>query len=787
MKLFFFLLFTIIYLNVSSQTITGTILSKNEGTPIEKANVKLLRLPDSLQLAATASNFKGQFSFANLKYGSYYIKVSCLGFNPVGRNIKLSGDKKVSRIDTLFMSAARNLLPEVSIISKVISVKELVDRTVFTIPTEITKISMNAYEVLQKIPSVFVDFNDKVTLNGKSNLIILVNDKQHGKEYLYRILPTDIQAVEIISSPSGKYDGELEGVINIVLKKEIQYGLRGNFQTTIKPPKTISQSLGGLEYGVQKISFYLSASSNYQSLKTNSTNYKQFIGNDSVNDMSGHGKFEMLKDVINTGFEYFINDKNSLSFDFNISSQSQKTNGENSTQIFNHDIYNKFMSSSSYYNTKGNEINASLYYQKKYAKPNQLLTIETNYYIFKSTDANSFSNSFYAIDKLNLLSSINQLEDNTNNRNSLNAKIDYVQPISSVSRFEAGYQFYNQQINYELKSNLEQIENIYYYDEYRNSAYLSLFYKIGKFDFQTSLRLENSNIKINKDTSSNYAVLLPSLNILYKFKSAKSIKFTYNRRIVRPNIYDLNPYVRILNDFSMNKGNPNLKPEYHDNLKLTYTLNFGKNYIAPGIYYELRTNKVSQVNLLTQSPVTQNLTTLTFSDNILNGAEYGLELYGKLSFFNFSGRYFKGHINEYHNQLTSIPARNYSSYSFTNTVFLSLPYKINAYGYITYTNVSIINAERKSYGAPFYGVNLQKNVKNHSFGISYLMPFLKTVVMGKTITETPALYSKSTSGYDLGCYIQFKYAYRFFKGRDIKKLNRNVVRESDSKSGGIGM
>jgi hypothetical protein len=785
MKQFLCLLFAIISISVSSQTITGTILSEKGRTPVEKANVKLLRLPDSLLLAATASKSNGQFSFDNLKYGNYYIKVSCLGFTPIGRNIKLSENNKVSQIDTLFLSVATNLLPEVSIISKVITVKELVDRTVFTIPEEITKTSMNAYDVLKKIPSVQVDFDDKVTLNGKSNLIILVNNKQRDKEYLYRILPTDIQAVEIISSPSGKYDGELEGVINLVMKKNILYGLRGNFETTLKPPKTISASSGSIEYGVKKISFYISASTNNQNLIPKTTNYKKFIGNDSVNDMSGHGRFGKFKDVINTGFEYFINDKNSLSFDFNISSQSQKTSSNNSTEIYNHDIYNKFMSSSSYYNTKGDEINASLYYEKKYAKPNQLLTIESDYYVFKSTDANTFSNSFFTTDKLNLLSSINQREDNTNNRNSQNTKIDYVLPLSSVSRLETGYQFYSQQINYDLKSSLEQNGNIYDYVEYRNSAYLSLFYKIGKFDFQTSLRLENSDIKINKDTSSNYTVLLPSLNILYKFNSAKSIKFTYNRRIIRPNIYDLNPYVKILSDLSMNMGNPNLRPEYHGNLKLTYTLNFGKNYISPDIYYEFRTNKVSQLNLMTESPITHNLTPLTRLDNILTGAEYGFELYGKLLFFNFNGSYFMGHINEYKNKLTSIPARNYSAYSFTNTEFVTLPFKINAYAYITYTNVYTISAERKSYGAPFYGINLQKNVKNHSFGVSSLMPFLKSVIMGKTITQTPLLYSKSTSGYDLGYYVQFKYAYRFFKGRDIKKLNRKVVRESDSKSGGI--
>ena len=787
MKIFFLSLFTLLSFCVNSQTITGTIISKSERIPVENASVKLLVLPDSVMLTLTVTKTNGQFTFDNLKYGNYFIKVSCLGFTSIGRIINLSENIKISQMDTLFLSEASTLLPEVSIVSKIISVQELVDRTVFTIPSEITKTSMNAYEVLQKVPLIQVDINDRITLNGKSNLIILVNNKKRDKEYLYRLLPTDIQSVEIISNPSGKYDGEIEAVINIVMKKEIQYGLRGNLQTTLKLPKTLTLGLGSLEYGIGKISFYLSASSHFQNLKTNTTNYKKFIGNDSVSDMSGQGKFETSQNTINTGFEYFINDKNSLSFDFNISPQSMKTNSNNNTQIYNNNIYDNFMSSSNYYNTNSNEINSSLYYQKQYSKPNQLLTVETNYYVFKSNDANSFSNSLFTDNKLSLLRSINQLENNTNNRNSVNIKIDYTQPISSLIRLDGGYQFYDQQINYNLKSSDVQTENKYDYLEYRNSSYLSLLYKIGKLDFQTSLRLENSYIRINKDTTSSYSVLLPSLNILYKYKSTQSIKFTFNRRIVRPDIYDLNPYFRILSDLSMNKGNPNLKPEYNDNFQLTYTLNFGKNYISPDIYYEIRSNKISQINLLTLSPITNNLTTLTYSDNILTGNEYGLELNGKLLFFNFSVSYFQGHINEYNNLLTAIPARKYSSFNISNSVFISLPYKINAYGFINYTNVSTINAERKTYSAPFYGINFQKKVKNNSFGISFLMPFLTKVVMGKTITETPFLYSKSTNGYDLGYYIQFKYSYRFLKGLNIKKLNRDLNRESDSKKGGISI
>jgi len=57
---------------------------------------------------------------------------------------------------------------------------------------------------------VTVDFQNNITLNGSSNFIIQVDGRQREREFLARLLPTDIQSVEIISNPSGRYEGNID-------------------------------------------------------------------------------------------------------------------------------------------------------------------------------------------------------------------------------------------------------------------------------------------------------------------------------------------------------------------------------------------------------------------------------------------------------------------------------------------------------------------------------------------------------------------------------------------------
>ena len=191
----------------------------------------------------------------------------------------------------------------------------MVDRTVYAIPEVIAKSSSNGYDILKKIPQVNVDFQNNITLNGSSNFIIQVDGRQRDREYLNKLLPSDIQSIEIISNPSGKYEGNIDGVINIILKKEARYGMNGNVGLSIKPfNKPTTQATGSLDYAMGKITFYVTAFTFSQRLRINSSTINNFKMNDSTSNMSGKGGIKMPSWSINTGFDYYINDKNNLSF-----------------------------------------------------------------------------------------------------------------------------------------------------------------------------------------------------------------------------------------------------------------------------------------------------------------------------------------------------------------------------------------------------------------------------------------------------------------------------------------
>jgi hypothetical protein len=117
-----------------------------------------------------------------------------------------------------------------------------------------------------------------------------VDGRQRDKEYLARILPTDIETIEIISNPSGKYEGNIDGVISIILKKEARYGMNGNAGLNLKPfNKITSQVTGSLDYALGKITFYVTALNISQSLDISSENESRYTIIDSTVSTSGTG------------------------------------------------------------------------------------------------------------------------------------------------------------------------------------------------------------------------------------------------------------------------------------------------------------------------------------------------------------------------------------------------------------------------------------------------------------------------------------------------------------------
>jgi hypothetical protein len=249
----------------------------------------------------------------------------------------------------------------------------------------------------------------------------------------------------------------------------------------------------------------------------------------------------------------------------------------------------------------------------------------------------------------------------------------------------------------------------------------------------------------------------------------------------------MNPYYKIDENYNITQGNPNLKPDYRDRLQLTYTWNFGSNYFSPYIYQEYFSNRVSRQFLVVNSPINNTLTTISKPFNLLNGYESGGGVNAMLWYVNINARIYKGHYNEYTGPSIFIPAVDYFSWSITSYAFAQLDKskKTTAYVFMSYNGVNR-NAQSKTYSIPFYGLGVQKQIKDHSIGVFWLLPFSTNITLSRTDTETPAYSSRNTVGFNVSNYIQFMYSYKFNKGKNVKKLDRKIEQESDSKSQVIG-
>jgi len=788
MRKYIFWLLLLTSFTAQAQSIRGKVCLEKDKSPVPFASVGLAQLPDSTMNTGVITLTDGVYFFDKVKPGDYFIRVNFLGFRPNGKRVTVTSASGEIAVDTIFLTEITASLNEVTVVGERLKGTEMVDRTVYAIPSVIAKSSTNGYDILKKIPQVNVDFQNNVTLNGSSNFIIQVDGRQRDKEFLAKLLPSDIQSIEVITNPSGKYEGNIDGVINIILKKEARYGMNGNASLSVKPfHKPTTQATGSLDYAMGKITFYVTGFYVLQKLDITSTNVNTFTAIDSTTNLSGKGRINVTQSSLNGGFDYYMNDKNNLSFNASYKPIGQNIDLLSETFLYKNTVPLNTISSLTNNDLKSNEATFSLFYQKTFKKPVQEFTAEASYYIFKSNSGNDFTNTTYPYGGGSALSTYSRLEDDLNNRDYFSAKFNYVHPLGMEAKIEAGYQLYYQKMDYDFIIDNLPSTSLFEYGEFRNSVYGGVTYNMKKLGMQAMLRVENSHINADSVTRPRYSCFLPSVNLQYKFSASHNLKFTYNRRINRPGIYDMDPYYKVGQTYNITQGNPDLKPDYRDRLQLTYTWNFGSNYFSPYVYQEYFTNKIGSRYSVIISPETNALTTLTKPFNLLSGYESGGGVNAMLWYININARIYKGHYNEYIAPSFNIPAVNYFSYAITSYAFAQLDKKktATAYVFLSYNGVNM-NSQSKTYSIPFYGLGVQKQLKDHSLGVFWFLPLSTEVRLNRTETSTPYFNSRNIIGFNASTYIQFSYSYKFNKGKNVKKLGRKVEVESDSKSQAIG-
>ncbi|MFT3911985.1 MAG: TonB-dependent receptor [Ferruginibacter sp.] len=577
--------------------VKGTVTdNKNKG--LAAVTISLLRAADSSLVKADISDASGQFEIVVMKAGNYLLSYSLVGFekkysSPIEVN---EGQTVTAKTETLSTSAVK--MQGVTISSKKPMIEVKADKTVFNVEASINATGSNALELLQKSPGIQVDNNDNISMKGKTGVKVYVDGKMMQLDtkdlaaYLKSINSNDIEAIEMISNPSAKYDASGNaGIINIRLKKNKKFGTNGSlnlgFVQGVTPKGNGSVNLN---YRDKKINVFGNVGANIGKYENTLDLYR--IQKDTLYDQKSKMKSNDKSFNVKAGADYFINSKNTIG----VLATTNYSTGDWSS-IGNTDIYynptHEFVKSLKAYNKiPGHRTNANFNLNYRYADTSgREVNFDGDYGLFRGVGRSYQPNYYY--DKTG------QLLYNIVNRNYTPTDIDiYTAKLDAEQRLGKGklgyglktsfvttrntFDFFNDNGNGTPIKILEKSNN-FKYTENVNAAYLNYNRQLSKkFSLQLGLRMEqtNSDGKLTRGDDSvladnrvkrNYWDLFPSGALSWSINQKHSLNLTYSRRIDRPTYQDLNPFENKIDELTYEKGNAFLRPQYTDNIELTHT------------------------------------------------------------------------------------------------------------------------------------------------------------------------------------------------------------------------
>ena len=626
-------------------TVSGTILDDETKQPLEYATI-ILTPTNGKEITGGITDKNGKFEIDVTK-GAYDISIEFISFKT--KTFKNRNIQKNTNLGIIYLEINAESLNEVEIIAEKSTVEIRLDKKIYNVGKDMTVKGGTASDVLDNVPSVSVDVEGNVSLRGNENVRILVNGKPSGLVGLsgtdaLRQLPADaIEKVEVITSPSARYDAEgTAGIINIILRKGKAQGFNSSFTLTAGNPDYFGASTN-LNYRTNKVNYFANVGYNYSKSPGNSSSdvtYKNPLLN-APKFVSERTEYERKNNRFNSqfGMEYYINNKTSLTGTVLYRESKGDDASINSRKEFN--LLNNLTDSRLRFedeNEKDKNLEYTLNFTKDFKKDGHKLTFDLRY--GESTE-NKKSNIFDE-DALGIIDE-NSLERSFTDENSKEIlfKGDYVLPINENTQFEFGFNIDldNQSTDYLLEeyennqyvnntnfsNNLDFEQNIY-------SVYSQYGQKINKFSYLLGLRLENTDRNINlfqtnEVYTKNFTELFPTVNLGIEFSETENITLGYSRRLRRPHHFYLHPFETRTSETYIRKGNINLDPTFTNSFDLGYLKRWDKITLNSSVYYQHAVNNIEWIEKeeLRDINDVQTLVIIRTPTNLSSQDRYGFE------------------------------------------------------------------------------------------------------------------------------------------------------------------
>ena len=667
--------------------ISGVISSLDNDELLEYATITLLNPQDKSVITGGISDNLGKFSIP-VKVGTYDVLIEFISF----KNLTLDKVELNNNIDLgkIRLELDYEALGEVEIIAEETTVEVKLDKKIYTVGRDLSVRGGNAGDVLDNIPSVSVDLEGNILLRGNDAARILINGKPSSlvgidSKFLQQLPSDAIEKVEVITSPSARYEAQGSGgIINIILRKSKKLGLNGSLSSSVGDPKRNALS-SNLNYRNGKLNFFNSSGWNDNLSPGGGYNNSEYYNDDTPNTF-----FEEVRErersrsgyFLNNGIEWYLSDNTSIvgSFFYNkADSENAQNNFINQVDSFGGDILNQTIQTE---NEISNDFNReyNFNYETNFDDTGQKLTVDLQF-----DNSEDYENGDVLRD--------NELDEVINTKEESNSyliKADYVYPIGDNKQFEAGIRISEddnitdykvfENIDSEIVEDLDQ-SNIFQYKEQINALYTQYGVKVeDKYSFLVGLRVENTIKDINQLTTQDYinkneTGLFPTFNFGLELDENETLTFGYNRRIRRPWSRFINPFPSKTSPINIFRGNPDLNPTYSNNIDFGYLKRFESSFtINTSAYFQRSTDTYNFINQENGETVQLNGVEIPvverFPINLSSNERFGFEL--NLSYR--KGR--KWNINSNFNLYTNKVVGSYEDLVFDNES-LSWSFRLN--------------------------------------------------------------------------------------------------------------
>lgn len=793
--------------------IVGVAMDTKTGEPVPYATAALYAAGSETNIAGAVADGDGKFFITGMELGTYDLKLSFLGYETVTVDgiqvVSETGDINVGEIQ---MTDEGLALEEVTVQGQRDLIEERVDRTIYKAENDKTTAGGDGTDVMRRVPMLSVDLDGNVSMRGSSNITVLIDGRPSAiaasniTDALKQIPADEIKEVEVITSPSAKFDAEgTSGVINIITKKNNLQGMSANIRTGVG----LRGSDLGLNASAKKGKFGFTLGGHGRSgYNINGTFENQQVVTNPDNTtstiiQSADTKSNQLFGRYNFGVDYEIDKYNFLTgaVNFGIRNRNSSQNDFLTQNFLDGNLVRNALRET---DTKdnSNSIDVSLNYTKTFEKKGKDISLLTLY--SRNNGENSFVNTLFEEDLSTIDSRLKN--DNPSRNEEFTVQLDFVEPLGKDGKSILEYgaknilrKAYSDFAYFEaegadgdyVENPNPTLSNAFSYDQNVTAGYVSYTATLfKKYTIKPGLRYEyttiNADFKTETTTADipSYGTLVPSLNLSRSLANGNMIKAAYNRRISRPSLRYLNPNIDASNPLQISQGNPELDPEFTDNYELGYSTFFKNTMVSFAGFFRNTTGSIQSVRTVAEDGVIY-----TGYDNIGNENAFGTNIFTNISISNKLS--LNGSVDAYYaildNGLTDpdfaasnegfvISGRLFGNYTLPND------WQIQAF---TFARGRQVQLQGSSAGFYMYGLGLNKQFDEKRGTIGFGADnFLTKEFKMKNEIITPSIVQNSTN---IMRNMNFKINFSYRIGKlsvDQKPRKKKSISNDDLKGGG---